>query len=423
MAAVQGYSWLSGAVGHAASSALVAAATAVASAAVAPSGGAAAAASPAPANARQQQVYVTPARDASAAKSPQPVAPAGSPWQRLWDRAVGGSARASPLGWASDSDAACELSDDDEDDDDACCGSGDGPSTPTGTASRPPRGGDATTSGGGGNGEADDAAAQKQQQKQRRLRGRRRALATTAAERGEAVRALLLWRDAGASAQALGLGLYLILAVGCLLPRAAEVVRPLSLLPGGALLALGYNLAKRPLTGLYARASGCGRDAARRSLARLEARAARRLSRAAGAVAREAGAWLRGGLWLAGRALRGRSFTATAWTVACLWLLLLVSELRIVPQAALAMAAYAALFALPWACARCRGAMDAAVYEAVALLQLLVAGCERAALLLAAGAALAGWCAAEAVGAPAVWRATACGAAAVGALVWRTVAA
>jgi hypothetical protein len=44
------------------------------------------------------------------------------------------------------------------------------------------------------------------------------------------------------------------------------------------------------------------------------------------------GLWALAALALAHRALRGLKFTTSAWTVLSLWLLLLVSELRLMNQ-------------------------------------------------------------------------------------------
>jgi hypothetical protein len=240
---------------------------------------------------------------------------------------------------------------------------------------------------------------------------------------GEALRALLLWHDAGASARALGFGLYLILLVGSL-PRGLDYLQATSALPGAALLVLAYNVVKGPVAGGYARVVGVAPDAARASLAAAEARAAARAGAAARDAAAAAAAWAGGALSLAGRALRGRSPTGTAATFTFLWTLLLLSELRLVPQLALAMLAYASLFAAPWAAAQFRAPLDGAVRAAAQLLMLLFAGCDRGTLALAAGAGAAAWQAAESgAGASLVVRATCGAAAALGVVVWRTTAA
>jgi hypothetical protein len=67
--------------------------------------------------------------------------------------------------------------------------------------------------------------------------------------------------------------------------------------------------------------------------------------------------------------------------------------------------------------------MDAVVYDALALLHLLVAGCERVSLALAAAAGVAAWSFAESAGASLVVRASGGAVAVLGALVWRTMAA
>jgi len=67
--------------------------------------------------------------------------------------------------------------------------------------------------------------------------------------------------------------------------------------------------------------------------------------------------------------------------------------------------------------------MDAAVYEALHLTHLLIAGCGRASLALSAVAGVAAWHCAESAGAPLVVRASGGAAAAFAALVWRTVVA
>jgi hypothetical protein len=189
------------------------------------------------------------------------------------------------------------------------------------------------------------AAANQRPAKRRVLRGRS-SKAGYAGPHGEAVRALLLWRSLGASLRALGVGLYLILLVGYL-PAGLEYMQITSFLPGTAIVFLGYNLAKRPLTAGYAKVTGAPRDSVRRALARGESRVAARAGAAASAGARGLARWAAGALALAARALRGRSFTGTVWTFACLWALLLLSELRLVPQILLAMIAYASLFAVP----------------------------------------------------------------------------
>jgi hypothetical protein len=242
-----------------------------------------------------------------------------------------------------------------------------------------------------------------------------------AARRAE-VRALLLWCDPGASARALAAGLYLILLVGCL-PRGLAYLQLTSLLPAAGLCFLAYNLAKRPLLRGYAWVVGADPEHAARRLARAEAAAGGAAAVAAAAAAAAAVSWAFGGAALAARALRGRSFTATAWTVAGLWALLLLSELRLVPQLLLAMGAYCGLFAVPWLYCRFRDAMDGLVYEAVHFAALVVAGCDRATLAGAAALGVGAWHFLDGAGAPLVVRASGGAAAAGGVLVWRTAAA
>jgi hypothetical protein len=245
--------------------------------------------------------------------------------------------------------------------------------------------------------------------------------AEPAGPRAEAVRALLLWREPGASARALGVGLYLILLVGSL-PRGLEYLQVTSVLPGALLLLMAWNFVKAPMASGYSKVAGGTPADAAAALAAAEARAAARAADAAASAARSAAAWAGGAAALAARSVRGRSPTATVCAFGFLWTLLLVSELRLVPQTALAMIAYGATFALPWACAQFKAPLDAAVAEGVNLLWLLVAGCERASLALAAAAAAGAWHVAEAGGASLVVRASGGAAAALGVLLWRAAA-
>ncbi|KAI8472159.1 MAG: hypothetical protein J3K34DRAFT_519920 [Monoraphidium minutum] len=243
-----------------------------------------------------------------------------------------------------------------------------------------------------------------------------------AGPRGEAVRALLLWRDAGASWRALGAGLYLVLLLGSL-PKGLDYLQITSMLPGVALLYLGYNLAKGPAASGYSKVVGASPDAVCRSLAAAEARGAARLGALAAAAAAAALGWAAGAAALAGRALRGRSATGTAWAGAYLWALLLLSELRLLPQVLLAMLAYASLFLVPWLFAQFRDPMDRVLFEGLQFCAALLAGCERASLALAAAAGAAGWSAAEAGGGSLVVRVSGGAAAAFAVLVWRVAAA
>lgn len=67
-------------------------------------------------------------------------------------------------------------------------------------------------------------------------------------------------------------------------------------------------------------------------LASFEAAAADHIITFSGKAASELGIWTLAALSLAHRALRGRRFTTSAWTVVALWFLLLISELRMMDQ-------------------------------------------------------------------------------------------
>ncbi|GBF89964.1 hypothetical protein Rsub_02668 [Raphidocelis subcapitata] len=237
----------------------------------------------------------------------------------------------------------------------------------------------------------------------------------------EAVRALLLWHDKTASARALGGGLYAILLLGSL-PRGLDYLQATSLLPGAALLLLAYNAAKRPALAGYARATGASADGAAAALAAAEQRALARAGGAARSLAAAAGSWAGGVASLAGRALAARSPTGSAVTFGFCWTLLLISELRILPQLLLALLAYASLFALPWACSQFKRPLDAALAETVHVLTLLLLGSSRVSLALAGGAGLGAWELAGGSGASLVVRATLATVSALSVLVWRATA-
>lgn len=67
-------------------------------------------------------------------------------------------------------------------------------------------------------------------------------------------------------------------------------------------------------------------------LASLEASAAEYMIQLSSRAATELGIWALAVLSLAHRALRGQRFTTSAWTILSLWLLLLISELRVFNQ-------------------------------------------------------------------------------------------
>lgn len=93
------------------------------------------------------------------------------------------------------------------------------------------------------------------------------------------------------------------------------------------------------------------------------------------------------------------------------------------PQVPLAMVVYASLFLVPWLYAGFKESMDFAVYEATRFLAALIAGCERASLVLAAVAGVAGWSLAESAGCSLVVRVTGGLLAGLAALIWRTAVA
>lgn len=219
----------------------------------------------------------------------------------------------------------------------------------------------------------------------------------------------------------------------------------------------------------YCSASGQGGDAARALLRKLgahEAAAAQRLCDAVARGASELGAWALAAAALAQHALRGRRFSTSAWAAASLWLLLLLSELRLMnqvrpargadtlargaastrvrvcgsakraprccrcaarsaaTQTLLAMLAYACLFVLPWSCHAFRPAMDAALSEALVLLTALLTHAERWAYVAAAAAAAGVWQLTEpgaggAGGGSLVVRCSAAAGAALCVLAWR----
>jgi hypothetical protein len=82
----------------------------------------------------------------------------------------------------------------------------------------------------------------------------------------------------------------------------------------------------------YCRVAGKSSERLSSRLATFEASAADRVIALCCRLAAEAGLWALAALALAHRALRGQKFTTSAWTVLSLWLLLLVSELRIMNQ-------------------------------------------------------------------------------------------
>lgn len=82
----------------------------------------------------------------------------------------------------------------------------------------------------------------------------------------------------------------------------------------------------------YCRAAGKSAQQLFARLATFEASAADRLIALCCRLAAEAGLWALAALALGHRALRGRKFTTSCWTVLSLWLLLLASELRIMSQ-------------------------------------------------------------------------------------------
>uniref|UniRef100_A0A383WN01 Reticulon-like protein n=1 Tax=Tetradesmus obliquus TaxID=3088 RepID=A0A383WN01_TETOB len=238
------------------------------------------------------------------------------------------------------------------------------------------------------------------------------------------LRGLLLWHSKAASVKALGFGLYMVLLLGSI-PRGLDYMQLTTLLPGLALLYLAYNMAKPWAIRGYCRAAGKSAAQLSARLATFEASAADRLIALCCRLAAEAGLWALAALALGHRALRGRKFTTSCWTVLSLWLLLLVSELRIMRQTLLAMLAYAGLFSVPWLYSKFRPVIDAVVYDGLHLLTLLVVHAERWAYGLAALAAALVWqmmASADGSGSLVVQGSAAAGAG-LAVLVWRVAVA
>ncbi|WIA22271.1 hypothetical protein OEZ85_004591 [Tetradesmus obliquus] len=238
------------------------------------------------------------------------------------------------------------------------------------------------------------------------------------------LRGLLLWHSKAASVKALGFGLYMVLLLGSI-PRGLDYMQLTTLLPGLALLYLAYNMAKPWAIRGYCCAAGKSAQQLSARLATFEASAADRLIAICCRLAAEAGLWALAALALGHRALRGRKFTTSCWTVLSLWLLLLVSELRIMSQTLLAMLAYAGLFSVPWLYSKFRPVIDAVVYDGLHLLTLLVVHAERWAYVLAALAAALVWqmmASADGSGSLVVQGSAAAGAG-LAVLVWRVAVA
>ncbi|KIY95163.1 hypothetical protein MNEG_12798, partial [Monoraphidium neglectum] len=232
--AMQGYGWLSGAAGRAATQAVVAA---VAAAAAAAADAAPAPEPPASNGKRQQQQQQQREQREQQEQQEQHQAEA------IWPNG--------PLGWLGGANG------DDVASDHEVPGSGSESGAHWGSGSPSPRG---TPAGGGPS-----------RRRSTRTSWRRSSGGGGGADemgpRAEAVRALLLWHDFGASARALGFGLYLIMLLGSL-PRGLHYLQITSVAPGCALLVLAYHLAKGPAAAGYAKVVGTPPSAARAALAR-----------------------------------------------------------------------------------------------------------------------------------------------------------
>eukprot|EP00879_Flechtneria_rotunda_P003072 GHRR01003292.1.p1 GENE.GHRR01003292.1~~GHRR01003292.1.p1 ORF type:complete len:691 (+),score=319.24 GHRR01003292.1:284-2074(+) len=242
------------------------------------------------------------------------------------------------------------------------------------------------------------------------------------AKRARILQNLLLWHDKSATAKALGLGLYLVMLIGSI-PRALNYMQLTTLLPGTALLYLGYHVAKPLLIRAYCRISGQNPAYLAAQLLAFEASTADRIIALSSRAATATGLWMLAALSLAHRALRGKRFTTTAWTVGGLWVLLLVSELRLMNQTLLAMLALCGLFTIPWLYSQFKQYLDNVVYEVVHFLMLLVVHAERWAYALAVLAFALVWQLMESEEGSLVVRGSAAGLAALTVLVWRVVMA
>eukprot|EP00878_Enallax_costatus_P015386 GHUV01016117.1.p1 GENE.GHUV01016117.1~~GHUV01016117.1.p1 ORF type:complete len:710 (+),score=275.29 GHUV01016117.1:103-2232(+) len=242
------------------------------------------------------------------------------------------------------------------------------------------------------------------------------------AKKVKAVRRVLLWQDPAASWRVLGCGLYLVMLVGYI-PEALHYMQLTTLLPGVALLYLGYNLTKPWAIRGYCRLAGRSSGPPTAKLATFEAAAADHIIHFSGRAAAELGIWTLAVLSLVHRALRGRRFTTSAWTVVTLWFLLLISELRVMDQTLLAMFAYLGLFTVPWMYNKFKHTIDTVVYETINFLTLLVVHAERWAYALALLAGGLVWQLLESEEGSLVVRATAAALAATAVLVWRVAVA
>lgn len=98
---------------------------------------------------------------------------------------------------------------------------------------------------------------------------------------------------------------------------------------------MAYNLTKPTATRWYARVTRRPRGDMRAAVSAAETAVMTRMSNAYDAGSKAASEWAGAAAVLAHRSLRGHKFSTTVWTVATLWALMFLSELRLVNQVGL----------------------------------------------------------------------------------------